>query len=76
MTGLLPIRPTLYIGLGGTGKEVLLRLRRRVCDEFGTQTLPWTRFLYIDCDDSAMGVFRLMIDTGNSCARSLGGSVA
>jgi hypothetical protein len=53
MTGLRPIRPTLYVGLGGTGKEVLLRLRRRVCDEFGIPTLPWTRFLYIDCDDSA-----------------------
>ena len=44
------IRPTLYIGLGGTGREVLLRLRRRVFNVFGTATLPWTRFLYVDSD--------------------------
>ena len=50
MTVLAPIRPTLYIGLGGTGKEVLLRQRRRVFDRFGIPSLPWTRFLHIDSD--------------------------
>src|ERR1035437_7276495 len=45
-----PIRPTLYIGLGGTGKEVLLRLRRRFYERFRTGVLPCTRFLWMDTD--------------------------
>lgn len=45
-----PIRPTLYIGLGGTGKEVLLRLRRRFYERFRVGVPPCTRFLWIDTD--------------------------
>ena len=45
-----PIRPTLYIGLGGTGKEVLLRLRRRFYERFRVRSLPCTQFLWIDTD--------------------------
>jgi hypothetical protein len=45
-----PIRPTLYVGLGGTGKEVLLRLRRRFYETFRQGVLPCTRFLWIDTD--------------------------
>lgn len=44
------VRPTLFIGLGGTGKEVLLRLRRRFYEEFGVPSLPCTAFLWIDAD--------------------------
>ena len=44
------IRPTLYIGLGGTGKEVLLRLRRRFYERFRVKRLPCTQFLWIDTD--------------------------
>jgi hypothetical protein len=49
-----PIRPTLYIGLGGTGKEVLLRLRRRFYERFRTGVPPCTRFLWIDTDTRDM----------------------
>ncbi len=45
-----PIRPTLYVGLGGTGKEVLLRLRRRFYERFRVRSLPCTQFLWIDTD--------------------------
>src|ERR1035441_6959172 len=45
-----PIRPTLYIGLGGTGKEVLLRLRRRFYERFRDGVPPCTRFLWLDTD--------------------------
>jgi len=45
-----PIRPTLYIGLGGTGKEVLLRLRRRFYERFRIGVPPCTRFLWMDTD--------------------------
>jgi hypothetical protein len=30
-----PVGPTLMIGLGGTGKEVLLRLRRKLVERYG-----------------------------------------
>lgn len=44
------IRPTLFIGLGGTGKEVLLRLRRKFYERFGEPKLPCTAFLWLDTD--------------------------
>jgi hypothetical protein len=52
------VRPTLYIGLGGTGKEILLRLRRRILnadwkDGIRLQDLtefPIASFLYFDLD--------------------------
>jgi hypothetical protein len=44
------IRPTLFLGLGGTGKEVLLRLRRKFCERFGEPSLPCTAFIYLDTD--------------------------
>lgn len=44
------VRPTLLIGLGGTGREVLLRLRQRFVERFGTARLPTTAFLWIDTD--------------------------
>ena len=44
------IRPTLFIGLGGTGKEVLLRLRRKFYERLGRPGLPCTAYLWIDTD--------------------------
>ncbi|MBE7212725.1 MAG: hypothetical protein INR65_17060, partial [Gluconacetobacter diazotrophicus] len=51
------LRPTLFVGLGGTGKEVLLRLRRRILqhDWDGRRVddlarFPAARFLYFDTD--------------------------
>lgn len=49
-----PIRPTLYVGLGGTGKEVLLRLRRRFYERFRNGVPPCTRFLWLDTDTRDM----------------------
>ncbi len=46
-----PVGPTLLIGLGGTGKEVLLRLRRKIVEGYGTlDRLPFLRFMHIDTD--------------------------
>ncbi len=43
--------PTLMIGIGGTGKEVLLRLRRRLVERYGTLSiLPFLQFMHIDTD--------------------------
>jgi hypothetical protein len=44
------IHPTLFIGLGGTGKEVLLRLRRKFYEQLGRPGLPCTSYLWIDTD--------------------------
>lgn len=46
-----PVGPTLIIGLGGTGKEVLLRLRRMIVERYGTLSrLPFLRFMHLDTD--------------------------
>jgi hypothetical protein len=42
------IRPTVFIGLGGTGKEVLLSLRRKVYEKFCKPSLPCASFLWVD----------------------------
>lgn len=44
------IRPTLFLGLGGTGKEILLRLRRKFYERYGMSGLPCTAYLWIDTD--------------------------
>ncbi|MCF8088841.1 MAG: GYF domain-containing protein [Desulfotignum sp.] len=49
------IRPTLYIGIGGTGKEIMLRLRRRILQTLwngkrieSMEDFPVAAFLYFD----------------------------
>jgi hypothetical protein len=44
------IAPTLIIGLGGTGKEILLRIRRRFFERFGEVGFPLISYLWIDTD--------------------------
>jgi hypothetical protein len=46
------VRPTLFLGLGGTGKEVLLRLRRKFYERLGVTGLPCTSYLWLDTDTS------------------------
>lgn len=53
----IKIRPTVFIGLGGTGKEVLLRVRRRILNEDWNgkrlrdlSEFPIASFLYFDLD--------------------------
>jgi hypothetical protein len=50
-----PVGPTLVIGLGGTGKEALLRLRRKIVEQYGSlDRLPFLRFMHIDTDKTQM----------------------
>ena len=44
------IRPTLLIGLGGTGKEVLRRLRRMFYEKYRVPGLPVMEYLWFDTD--------------------------
>jgi hypothetical protein len=48
-----PVGKTIMIGLGGTGKEVLLRLRRLIVERFGQlDALPCIQFLHLDTDNT------------------------
>jgi len=47
------LMPTIIIGLGGTGKEVLLRIRRQFVEKYGAITeFPIISYLYIDTDNA------------------------
>jgi hypothetical protein len=46
----VPFHPTVIIGLGGTGKEVLLRLRRKFFEKYDKPGLPVLAYLWIDTD--------------------------
>jgi hypothetical protein len=46
----VPLRPTLFIGLGGSGMRTLRALRRQFIMRFGTPHLPCVRYLYLDTD--------------------------
>lgn len=64
------LRPTLFIGAGGTGMEVMLRIRRRILSEVWNRhnptrvesigQFPVARFLHFDLDNNAL------IDEGKS----------
>ena len=46
--------PTVIIGLGGTGKEVLLKIRRMIVETYGAlDQLPIVSFLHIDTEQNA-----------------------
>lgn len=47
-------RPSIFIGLGGTGGRVLCRLRQILQDAFGDAPLPSLQFLLIDTDSRAI----------------------
>lgn len=49
--GFKPVCPTLLVGLGGTGKEILLRFRRLIVERFGSlEALPFIQFVHLDTD--------------------------
>ncbi len=42
--------PSVLIGLGGSGKEVLMRLRKRFYDRYVTRDPEFVRFVFVDTD--------------------------
>ncbi len=59
------IKRTICIGLGGTGRDVLMRIRRTIIDRHGSlNELPVVSFLHIDTDKGATQVSGL--NTGNT----------
>lgn len=46
--------PTVVIGLGGTGKEILIKIRRMIVETYGSlDALPIVSFLHIDTEQNA-----------------------
>ncbi|AFY91436.1 tubulin-like doman-containing protein [Chamaesiphon minutus] len=59
------IQRTLCIGLGGTGRDVLMQIRRLIIDRYGRlDALPVVGFVHIDADKGASDISGL--STGNS----------
>ena len=49
-----PVSPTLLVGLGGSGKEILLRFRRSLVEKYGSLShLPFLQFMHLDTDTTA-----------------------
>ncbi len=49
----LRVKPAVAIGLGGTGKEVVMRVRRMMVERFGSlEEFPIVQFVIIDTDPS------------------------
>ncbi|MCC7494102.1 MAG: hypothetical protein IT204_17215 [Fimbriimonadaceae bacterium] len=46
----IAVNPTLFIALGGTGRNVLERYRRRLRQRVGTDQMPFLEYLYVDTD--------------------------
>jgi Tubulin like len=54
MADYIGMTPTVIIGLGGTGKEVLLKIRRMIVETYGSlDNLPIAAFLHIDTEQNA-----------------------
>jgi hypothetical protein len=45
------IKPTVLVGLGGTGGDVLLKVRKKIFERYGSPTeFPVVQFVYVDTD--------------------------
>ncbi len=69
----IAVNPALIIALGGTGRNILNRLRRRIRQRVGTDRLPLVEYLYIDTD---RGNQESIADSGDGIPIGLGEQVA
>lgn len=54
MADYMGMTPTVVIGLGGTGKEILIKVRRMIVESYGSlDSLPIVSFLHIDTEQNA-----------------------
>ena len=54
----MKIRPTLYVGLGTTGVEIINKLRILNREEYGTTEYPIFRYISIETDTSKDGIVK------------------
>jgi hypothetical protein len=59
---IIPVRPTVFVGLGGTGKDILLRLRMKFFERYGRFRYPCMSYLWIDTDMQNVNVDRKEMD--------------
>jgi hypothetical protein len=64
-----PVKPTIIIGVGGSGGDIMLRVRKRFFEKYGSLTqFPIVSYLWIDTDatekDVGAGVFAEQIAFG------------
>ena len=79
----LQISPTMLIGLGGTGKDVLLRIRRMFFERFGrkedgTLGFPVIGYLALDTDPGALDHLeraRVSASTSSATSCSIGAAL-
>lgn len=51
------IKPTIIVGLGGTGGDILLRIRKKFCEKYGNLSdFPIVNYLWIDTDTTENNV--------------------
>jgi hypothetical protein len=58
----IPVRPTVFVGLGGTGKEILLRLRMKFFERYSVTSYPCISYIWIDTDMQNRNVDRKEVD--------------
>ena len=58
----IPVRPTVFVGLGGTGKEILLRLRMKFYERYGDFRYPCMSYIWIDTDMQNLNVDKKDMD--------------
>ena len=51
-----PIQSSLLLGLGGTGKQVLLQIRRKFFERWAVKGFPVMSYLWIDTDMRNIGL--------------------
>ena len=62
---MLDINPTLLIGLGGSGREILLRIRRRFIEAGFFEPPAWISFLWIDTAASSESARSVLLPDGH-----------
>src|SRR5438876_244505 len=63
------LAPTMLIGIGGTGTEALLRIRRLFYERYGTTGFPIVGYLALDTNKNAFG--QLKGETSDLVLRSI-----
>src|SRR5579872_2988710 len=57
------IRPTVLIGLGGTGGDVLLKVRKKIFERYGSPSeFPVVQFVYADTDTTNQHIDSRLLD--------------
>ncbi len=60
------IRPTVLVGLGGTGGDVLLKVRKKIYERYGSPSrFPVVQFVYVDTDTSNQHIDSRLLEEFN-----------